>query len=251
MQVLGIDIGASGIKGAPVKLSTGVLAKERCRIPTPQPSTPHAVAKTVAKIAKHFRWEGPIGCTFPSPIRKGRVLTAANVDDSWIGVNGRKLLEKKTGCPVRLLNDGDAAGIAEMAFGAGKGRDGVVFVLTLGTGIGTAVFLDGVLMPNLELGHMGMKARRKGFVEAEEYASDRIRQQKKLSWKRYARRVNEYLDTLEALFCPDLFIIGGGISKKHDEFLPLLKTQADVVPAQLLNNAGIVGAALAARSLAR
>ncbi|HUW08420.1 MAG TPA: ROK family protein [Anaerolineae bacterium] len=251
MKALGIDIGGSGIKGAPVKLDTGVLAKERFRIPTPQPSTPDAVAKTVAKIVKHFSWEGPIGCTFPSPIRKGRVLTAANVDDSWIGVNGRKLLEKKTGCPVRLLNDADAAGIAEMAFGAGRGRDGVVFVLTLGTGLGTAIFVNGVLVPNLELGHMGMRLRKHGFVEAEEYASDRIRQQKKLSWTRYARRVNEYLDTLEALFCPDLFIIGGGISKKHEEFLPLLKTKAEVLPARLLNDAGIVGAALAARSLAQ
>jgi polyphosphate glucokinase len=171
------------------------------------------------------------------------------VDDSWIGINGREVLEATTGCPVLLLNDADAAGIAEMTFGAGRGRSGVVFVITLGTGIGTAIFLDGQLVPNLELGHMGMRARKQGFVEAEEYASDRIRQQKRLSWKKYARRVNEYLDTLEVLFCPDLFIIGGGISKKHEEFLPLLKTKADVVPAQLLNDAGIVGAALAARTL--
>jgi polyphosphate glucokinase len=205
----------------------------------------------VAKVVKHFRWKGPIGCTFPSPIKDGVVLTAANVDDSWIGVNGREILAYRTGRDVLLLNDADAAGIAEMTFGAGRGRTGVVFVITLGTGIGTAIFLDGSLMPNLELGHMGVKTRRRGFVEAEEYASDRIRKKKKLSWKKYARRVSDYLATLDALFYPDLFIIGGGISKKHEEFLPLLKTQADVVPAQLLNDAGIVGAALAARTLLR
>jgi polyphosphate glucokinase len=249
MDVLGIDIGGSGIKGAPVSVASGEFVAERHRIATPQPSTPSAVSKTVAEIVKHFRWEGPIGCTFPSPIKQGRVLTAANVDDSWIGVNGQELLQSQTGCPVLLLNDADAAGIAEMTFGAGRDRSGVVFVITLGTGIGTAIFLDGSLVPNLELGHMGMRTRSKGYVEAEEYASDRIRKQKKLGWKKYARRVNEYLSCLESLFCPDLFIIGGGVSKKHAEFLPLLKTQAEVVPAQLLNDAGIVGAALATKSL--
>lgn len=251
MQILGIDIGGSGIKGAPVEVKRGVLAAERYRIPTPQPSTPDAVADTVAKIVKHFRWKGPVGCTFPSVIKRGIVYSAANVDKSWIGTNGRKLLEKKSGCPVLLLNDADAAGIAEMTFGAGKDRMGVVFVLTFGTGIGSAVFVNGALMPNTELGHMRMISRSRGIVEAEHYASDRIRKEESLSWKRWAARVNEYLSLMEALFSPDLFIIGGGVSKKHDKFLPLLKSRADVVPAQLLNEAGIVGAALAAKSLAK
>ena len=251
MQILGIDIGGSGIKGAPVEVKRGVLAAERYRIPTPQPSTPDAVADTVAKIVKHFRWKGPVGCTFPSVVKRGIVYSAANVDKSWIGVDGRKILQKKTGCPVLLINDADAAGLAEMEFGAGRGHQGVVFVITLGTGIGTAIFVNGELLPNTELGHVGMRVRKGGFVEAEEYASDRIRKEKKLSYKKWARRVNEYFDELEALFSPDLFILGGGVSKKHDEFLPLLKTRAHVVPAQLLNEAGIVGAALAAKSLAK
>jgi len=251
MQILGIDIGGSGIKGAPVKVKRGALSAERYRIPTPQPSTPDAVADTVAKIVKHFRWKGPVGCTFPSVVKRGIVYSAANVDKSWIGLNGRKLLQKKTGCPVLLLNDADAAGIAEMTFGAGKDRMGVVFVLTFGTGIGSAVFVNGALMPNTELGHMRMISRSRGIVEAEHYASDRIRKEERLSWKRWAARVNEYLSLMEALFSPDLFIIGGGVSKKHDKFLPLLKSRADVVPAQLLNEAGIVGAALAAKSLAK
>jgi polyphosphate glucokinase len=249
MQILGIDIGGSGIKGAPVKVKRGVLAAERYRIPTPQPSTPEAVADAVAKIVKHFRWKGPVGCTFPSVIKKGVVYTAATVDNSWIGLNGRKLLQKTTGCPVLLINDADAAGIAEMTFGAGKDRMGVVFVLTFGTGIGSAVFVNGALMPNTELGHMTMISRSRGIVEAEHYASDRIRKEERLSWKRWAARVNEYLSLMEALFSPDLFIIGGGVSKKHDKFLPLLKSRADVVPAQLLNEAGIVGAAIAATTL--
>ena len=249
MRILGIDIGGSGIKGAPVNVKKGLLATERVRLPTPQPSTPDAVADTVASLVRHFRWKGPIGCTFPSVIKGGIVYSAANVDDAWIDVNGKKLLEKATGCPVLLINDADAAGIAEMAFGAGKGRQGVVFVITLGTGIGTAIFVHGELLPNTELGHMGMRARKGGFVEAEAYASDRIRKEKKLSYKKWARRVNEYFDELEALFSPDLFIVGGGVSKKHDEFLPLLKTRAPVMPAQLLNEAGIVGAALAAKTL--
>lgn len=244
MKILSIDIGGSGIKGAPVEVKQGVLAAERYRIPTPQPSTPDAVGDVVAQIVQHFRWKGPIGCTFPAVVKKGIVYTAANVDKSWIGVNGRKLLKKKTGCPALLINDADAAGIAEMRFGAGKGRKGVVFMLTLGTGIGSAVFVNGSLMPNTELGHLEMNG-----VEAEDYASDRVRKEEKLKWNEWAARVNEYLALLEFLFSPDLFILGGGVSKKHSKYLPLLSTQAQVVPAQLLNNAGIVGAALAAKSL--
>ncbi|MFC2037940.1 polyphosphate--glucose phosphotransferase [Chloroflexota bacterium] len=249
MDILGIDIGGSGIKGAPVDIKKGVLAAERYRIPTPQPSTPDAVGNTVAKVARHFDWKGPMGCTFPAVVKKGKVYSAANVDTSWIGVDGAKLLKAKTGCPVLLINDADAAGMAEMRFGAGRGRGGVVFVLTLGTGIGSAIFVNGVLVPNTELGHMQILGRQGGAMEAEEYASDRIRKGEKLGWTKWAGRVNDYLDTLEALFSPDLFILGGGVSKKHPRFLPLLSTRAEVVPAQLLNEAGIVGAALAAKSL--
>jgi polyphosphate glucokinase len=245
--ILGIDIGGSGVKGAPVNVKKGVLAAERYRIPTPQPSIPDAVGDTVAEVARHFDWKGPIGCTFPAIVKKGVVCSAANVDKSWIGVNGRKLLKKKTGCPVLLINDADAAGIAEMRYGAGrlrKKRAGVIFVLTFGTGIGSAVFVDGTLMPNTELGHVEMRG-----MDAEHYAADLIRKRDGLNWSEWAGRVNEYLNLLEALFSPDLFILGGGVSKKHDKFLHLLHTQAQVVPAQLLNEAGIVGAALAAKAL--
>ncbi|MDY7039977.1 MAG: ROK family protein [Chloroflexota bacterium] len=243
-NVMGIDIGGSGIKGAPVNVKKGVLAAERYRVPTPQPSTPKAVSKAVAEVIKHFHWKGPIGCTFPAVIRNGLVCTAANVDKSWIGVNGRKLLKKKTSCQVLLINDADAAGIAEMQFGAGKDRSGVVFVITFGTGIGSAVFVNGTLMPNTELGHLEMNG-----VEAEHRASDLVRKKEKLSWNAWAARVNEYLGLLESLFSPDLFILGGGISKKHEKYLSSLSTQAKIVPAQLLNDAGIVGAAWAAKAM--
>jgi polyphosphate glucokinase len=244
--ILGIDIGGSGIKGAPVNTNKGVLKRKRYRIPTPQPSTPDAVGDTVARIAKHFQWKGPVGITFPAVIKDGVVHSAANVDKSWVGVNGSELLGKKTGCPILLLNDADAAGIAEMEHGAGRtcGNTGVVFLLTFGTGIGSALFVDGVLVPNTELGHMEMNS-----MEAEHYASDIVRKREKLDWNEWAGRVNEYLTLLEALFSPDLFIIGGGVSKKHSRYIHLLDTQAKVVPAKLLNDAGIVGAAMAARSL--
>lgn len=244
MHVLGIDVGGSGIKGAPVDVAKGELLCERHRIVTPDPSTPDAVADVVARIASHFEWHGPIGCTFPAVIKDGVVCTAANVDKSWIGTHGEELLAARTGCPVRMLNDADAAGIAEMTFGAGKGERGLVFMLTFGTGIGTAIFIDGVLVPNTELGHLEYRGK-----EAELRASDRVREQKNLSYEKWAERVDEYLAVLEALFWPDLFIIGGGVSKRHDRFIPLLKRRARVVPAKLLNEAGIVGAALCAQGL--
>lgn len=250
MEILGIDIGGSGIKGALVDVKEGTLATERHRIPTPQPSTPDAVAGTVAEICRHFRWTGPVGCTFPAIVKKGVVYSAANVDESWIGVNGRTLLKKATGCPVRLLNDADAAGIAEMRFGAGRGRKGVIFVLTLGTGIGSAVFVGGSLLPNTELGHLPFTCVSGGtMVDAEDFASDRIRQEQDLDWEAWGERVNQVLGLLESLFSPDLFIIGGGVSKRHRKFFPLLTTQADTVPAQMRNEAGIIGAAMAAKSL--
>ena len=244
MEIFGVDIGGSGIKGAPVDIRKGVLVEKRHRIPTPQPSTPEAVTDVVTEIAQHFNWQGPIGCTFPAVIKKGVAYSAANVDESWIGTNGENLIRKKCGCPVLLINDADAAGIAEMEFGAGKGHTGVVIVLTFGTGIGSAVFTNGHLVPNTEFGHMEVRGK-----DAEDRAADRIRKGKELSWEKWAERVNEFLGRMEIVFSPDLFIIGGGVSKKHDNYLHLLDTQAEIVPAQMRNEAGIIGAAMATSSL--
>jgi polyphosphate glucokinase len=249
MEILGVDIGGSGVKGAPVDVEKGVLVADRYRLPTPDPSTPDAVGDTVVGIAKHFRWEGPIGCTFPAVIKEGVVYTAANVDRSWIGVDGAELLEKKTGCLVLMINDADAAGMAEMQVGAGQGHKGVVFMLTFGTGLGSAVFVNGALLPNTELGHVLMVCGSRGVLEAEEYASDRIRQEERLGWAEWAGRVSEYLGLLEALFSPDLFILGGGVSRQYPQFSPSLHVKTEVLPARLRNNAGIVGAALAAQAL--
>jgi polyphosphate glucokinase len=243
VEILGIDIGGSGVKGAPVDTDTGLLLAERQRVPTPQPATPEPVAQAVADVVRHFEWKGRIGCTFPSVIKKGVIYSAANVHKSWIGVNGEKLFKRQTKCPVTLLNDADAAGLAEMTFGAGRGKSGVVMMLTFGTGIGSALFVDGRLAPNTELGHLQIRCK-----DAERRASDRVRQEKDLNWKKWAARVSEYLTGLEELFSPDLFIIGGGVSKDHRKFIPLLTVHTKVVPARLLNEAGIVGAALVARS---
>jgi polyphosphate glucokinase len=245
MKVLGIDIGGSGIKGAPVDTARGVLAAERIRIPTPQPAKPQAVAGVVAEIAHHFGWKDAIGCAFPAVIKQGVAYSAANVHRSWIGTDGRSLLEEAARCPVRLLNDADAAGVAEMRFGAGRKRKGVVIMLTLGTGIGSAVFTDGRLVPNTEFGHMEIRGR-----DAEHRASDRVRKDKDLGWKKWSARVNEFLARMESLFSPDLFIIGGGVSKKQERFLPHLQARADILPAELRNEAGIIGAALSAGDLA-
>ena len=245
MIIFGIDVGGSGIKGAPIDIERGQLTTSYHRIPTPQPSTPEAVGDVVAELVRHFQWQGPVGCTFPAIIKDGVAHSAANVDQGWIGTNGAALFQHKTGCPCTLINDADAAGIAEVEFGAGRGRPGVVMMLTLGTGIGSALFVDGRLVPNTELGHMEVDGK-----EAEHRASERVREEKSLSWKQWARRVDVVLKRFEALFSPNLFIIGGGVSKKHDKFLPLLTVRTPVVPAQLLNEAGMIGAALAARPLA-
>lgn len=244
MEILGIDVGGSGVKGAPVNVMTGELLYERFRVPTPDPSTPQNVAEAVAEVVKHFHWQGPIGCTMPSVVKQGVVYTAANIDKSWINVNGQRLFQSITGCPVVLINDADAAGIAEMSFGAGIGHNGVVMVLTFGTGIGSAIFVNGHLMPNTELGHIELRGKI-----AEARASERVHQEKDLSWEKWAERVNEYLQYLEFLFSPDLFIFGGGVSKKHEKFFHFLHTRASIVPAALFNDAGLVGAALAAREL--
>jgi polyphosphate glucokinase len=242
MIALGIDVGGSGIKGAPVNLKTGKLLAERVRIKTPKMAEPKPVAAVIAEIARSFGWTGPIGVGFPAPVKEGTVLMAANISEKWVGVNGDKLLGKVTGCPCSLINDADAAGLAEMRFGAGKGRAGTVIMVTLGTGIGTAVFHNGNLLPNTEFGHLDMDG-----MDAEHRASDAARQRQELSWKKYAKQLNAFLAEMESLFWPDLFIIGGGISKESEKYLPLLKIETPVVPAQFLNEAGIVGAALATR----
>ena len=243
MKVLGIDIGGTGIKGAPVDTEEGALLAERHRIPTPHPSKPDPVADVVAEVAEHFAWKGAIGCTFPAIVKSGVVYSAANVDKSWIGTDGRALFEAQTGHAVTLVNDADAAGLAEMKFGAGKGEMGVVIVLTFGTGIGSAIFINGNLVPNTELGHLEIRGK-----DAEHRAADIVRQEKDLSWQKWAERVDEYLQRVEFLFSPDLFIVGGGVSQKHEKFLPLLNVRTRIVPAQLLNDAGIVGAAVAVES---
>jgi polyphosphate glucokinase len=235
----GIDIGGTGIKGAPVDTDTGELIADRFRLLTPHPATPDAVAGVVAEVAQHFDWTGPIGATFPAVVKDGVVHTAANVDRSWIGVDAGALLSKTTGAPVTVLNDADAAGMAEMEFGVGKGRNDTVIVITLGTGIGSAVFCRGHLLPNTELGHLKIRGK-----DAERRAAESVRETKKLSWKQWADRLNEYIAELEALLWPDLVVVGGGVSKKSTKFLPLIKSRAAIVPAQLLNEAGIVGAAV-------
>jgi polyphosphate glucokinase len=242
MEIFGIDIGGSGIKGAPVNIETGELAAGRYRIPTPVPAKPDAVAAVVGDLVKRFDWEGSVGCGFPSVVQNGLVLTAANIHPLWIGTDAATLFSQETGLKVTVINDADAAGLAEMVFGAGRGCQGTVLMVTIGTGLGTAVFTKGQLLPNTELGHLQIRGK-----DAEHRASDAVRKEKDLSWKKYAKRLNEYLQTLEQLLWPDLIILGGGVIKEYDKFLPLLKLQTKVVPAELLNEAGIVGAALAAR----
>jgi polyphosphate glucokinase len=241
MKILGIDVGGSGIKGAPLNTRTGRLLAQRLRIKTPKNGEPEPVAEVVREIAQSFNWKGRIGIGFPAPIRDGVALMAANVSEKWVGTNADALFTKITGCDCTLINDADAAGLAEMAFGAGRGQPGTVILLTLGTGIGSAIFHRGHLLPNTEFGHLEMDGE-----DAEFYASDDARQRDDLSWKNYAKQLNKYLKAMEKLFWPDLFIIGGGISKESEKFLPFLTLDTTVVPAQLLNEAGIVGAALGA-----
>ncbi len=239
MEILGLDIGGSGIKGAIIDTENGTMITERHRIPTPEGARPADVADEVVEIINFFNYQGPIGCGFPAIIQHGVARSAANVSEQWIGTNINHLLSDRSGQPVFTLNDADAAGIAEMRFGVGQEyRDSVVILLTLGTGIGSAIFTNGVLLPNTEFGHLMIRGK-----DAEHRASDAIRQLEDLSWKKWARRLTEYLNELEKLFSPDLFIVGGGVSKKHEKFFPLLELKTKIVPAQLLNQAGIVGAA--------
>ncbi|BCJ67902.1 polyphosphate--glucose phosphotransferase [Polymorphospora rubra] len=241
MSVLGIDIGGSGIKGAPVDLATGELAQPRQRIETPAPADVTSVVETVAEVVTRFDATDRVGITFPGVVVDGVVRTAANMDDSWLDAPAADLFAARIGMPVTVLNDADAAGVAEMTYGAGRGRRGVTLMLTFGTGIGSALFLDGALVPNTEFGHLELRGG-----DAEEYASDRARQLDGLDWPTWAGRVQEYLEMVEMLLRPDLMIIGGGVSKKAAEFLPFIDIRTPVVPAELRNTAGIVGAAQAA-----
>jgi polyphosphate glucokinase len=236
----GIDIGGSGIKGAPVDLSTGELVAERLRIPTPSPSRPRAVAETVAELVAGFDIPEttPIGLTFPAPIKHGVVPFIANLHQSWKGVDVPAVMREAIGREVVAVNDADAAGVAEVAFGAARGVPGVVLVTTLGTGIGSALFVDGTLVPNTELGHLEIDGH-----DAESRAASSAKENEGLGWEDWAARLQRYYETLEMLFSPDLIVVGGGVSKKHEKFLPLLRTTAPVVPAALRNTAGIVGAA--------
>jgi polyphosphate glucokinase len=240
-EVLGIDIGGSGIKAAPVDLATGKMTADRFRLDTPMPPKPNAVAEVIAEISAHFQWKDRIGCGYPGIVRHGVTHTAANLHKQWIGLNSEALFEKATGCDVRVINDADAAGLAEMSFGAGRDHHkGVVLMITFGTGIGTAVFLNGVLLPNTEFGHVELDGK-----DAEKRSSAAVRDRKNLSWEEWGGRVNRVLQHLEFLFSPDLVILGGGVSKDYKEFFPYIYLNAKLVPAEMRNQAGIVGAALA------
>ena len=242
MHVLGIDIGGSGIKAAPVDTVAGTMLADRVKVETPRPALPAAIAEAVGSLVATFGWTGPAGIAFPGVVIGGVTLTAANLDPAWVGLDTRDLFSLAAGEPVSLINDADAAGLAEMSFGAGAGHQGTVLMLTFGTGIGSALFRAGTLVPNTEFGHIEIRGK-----DAEERASERAKDQHELSWEKWAGRVSEYLHHMEALTAPDLFIIGGGISRKSDRFVPLLDgIRARVVPAALHNDAGIVGAALAA-----
>lgn len=248
--VIGVDVGGSGIKAAPVDPTTGALTADRVRIPTPNPATPEAVVRTIVEVVEQVtRGDGtvgvaadaPVGLTLPAVVHAGTVMTAANIDPSWIGLDAVDAIGGALGRPVVVVNDADAAGVAEMRVGAGSGVDGVVLMLTLGTGIGSALFIDGTLVPNTELGHLPLRGG-----DAEDYAASSVRKAEHLSMKQYAGRLLEYLELVERLLWPDLVLIGGGISKRADEFLPLIDLRTPVRPAQLRNQAGIVGAALLA-----
>ncbi len=240
-RAIGIDVGGTGIKGALVDTVNGTLLTERGRIPTPAPATPEAVAATVADVLAKIDAPGPVGITMPSVVRHGIIETASNIDKRWIGTDAVGTFESATGRAVAVVNDADAAGVAEASFGAARGVGGVVLLITLGTGIGSALLYNGVLVPNTELGHLPIRDRA-----AEDWAAESVREADDLSWKKWAKRLDEYLGYLEALLWPELIIIGGGVSKKSDKFLPHISLRTKLVPAALQNEAGIVGAALSA-----
>jgi polyphosphate glucokinase len=240
MNVFGIGVGGLGIKGAPVDTQSGELLEERVRIKTPEPATPEAIIETAVAVIRESGWEGPVGCGFPAVVKDGVVQTAANIDKAAIGFDLSEALQRELGLPVSVVNDADAAGLAEIRWGAGRDEDGVVLMLTLGTGIGTSLFVGGRLVPNTEFGHIEVRGK-----DAEHRAADSARKRDDLSWKEYAERLDEYLHRVEFLLWPDLIVIGGGISKKSEKFFPHLTARTKIIPAEMHNNAGIAGAALA------
>ena len=237
--VVGVDIGGTGIKAAPVDLATGNLATERILLPTPSPATPQAIAGVVGDVLQHIGMDGPVGLAIPAVVRGAIVETASHIDPTWIGVNAVDFFSKVTGRQVAVLNDADAAGAAEIRFGAGRGMSGVVAVVTLGTGIGSALFINGTLVPNSELGHLPLHG-----AEAEKWAAESVRERDQVPWEEYAQRLQAYLELIQTVLWPQLIIIGGGISNVADKFLPLIQLRTPLVPAQLRNHAGIIGAAM-------
>ena len=243
MHILGIDVGGTGIKSAVIDTATGELASERLRLESPRPATPESVGVAIRSLVEHHRWSGPIGIGFPAAIQQGVVRTAAHIDPSFIGLPVADYFSRQTGCPAYVANDADVAGLAEMRLGAGRGVAGVVLVVTIGTGLGTALFADGHLLPNTELGHILLD----NGLEAERYAAEAVRDAEKLKWKDWGDRLDRYLVALENLFWPDLIVLGGGASKKLDQFAARITVRTPVVPARFLNQAGMIGAALFAQ----
>jgi len=243
MKALGIDIGGSGIKGALVDTKRGEMITDRYRIPTPRPATPKAVIATIKKIIRHFDYQGPLGVGFPGIVVDGQILSAVNIHKDWEKFAGEKAIASATGSKVIVRNDADVAGFAEMRYGAGRDAKGGTMIFTLGTGIGSTMFVKGQCVPNLELGHLYLPHHT---TDAERYTSDRARKELELSWKDWGKRLSEYFNHIEFLFSPQRIIIGGGVSKKHDKFLKYIDVRAEVIPAELLNEAGIIGAAAAA-----
>ena len=242
---LGIDIGGTGMKAAPVDVTTGRLLGERFRIPTPQPSTPEAMAAVVRDLDRHFTditgGRGPVGVAFPAVVQSGVVHSAANIDSSWMGADAASAFSEAVGRPVVVVNDADAAGIAEMSFGAGRGRSGLVITLTLGTGIGSGMFMDGVLVPNTEFGHLEFRGE-----SVERYAAASAMEREELPWEDWADRVGEFLDMVDRLFSPDMVILGGGVSREPERWFHRIDTRFETVIAAMANHAGVVGAAMAA-----
>jgi polyphosphate glucokinase len=240
MKAMGIDVGGSGVKGAPVDLTTGQLIGDRYRIATPSPSTPESVVSTIVDVVRFHTWQGPVGVAIPGVVEDGVALTAANIDKAWIGFDARSALTEALGSPVVVINDADAAGVAEARFGAAKDHPGVCLLLTFGTGIGSALIIDGILVPNTEFGHLEFRG-----MEAEAYAAGRLVERDNMHIDWWALRVNELLQHLDLVLSPRTIVFGGGISKRFEEYAGVFDTRATVVPARLRNNAGIVGAAIA------
>ncbi len=239
-KILGIDVGASGIKGAIIDVETGELLTQKLRLETPQPSTPEAMSQTFKEVADAFKWKGMIGCGFPTLVRDGVSISASNLDQSWVGQNVEAVFSSATGCTVKVLNDADAAGIAEMHFSVGKNSHGTIIFITIGTGLGSALFIDGKIVPNTEFGQLYLKGQEN---LAEQYASSSAKDRDNLSWEEWAKRFDEYLQHLELLFSPTLFLLGGGTSKHFDEYASFFTVQTPIKPAQLQNSAGMIGAA--------